>query len=265
MNTELSATSTLYSESFYAEHRHDSLTSAEVVVPWIVELVAPKSVVDVGCGTGAWLLAFRKYGVGDIVGIDGDWVTQNSLEIPLENFRTIDMDHPAALERQFDLVVSLEVAEHLAPASADGFISFLTSLGPLVLFSAAIPDQGGTEHLNEQWPDYWAALFQKYGYRCVDCFRGRFWASSEVAPWYIQNSFFFVREDRLGLYSNLLEREPGLSLGGRSVVHPRVYLAQAKAVARLSDPKASYSIREFAKAFPTLLSRAIRLRLRTLI
>jgi SAM-dependent methyltransferase len=250
-----------YAESFFVEHRGDSLSSAEAIVSWIIGLISPKSVVDVGCGTGTWLSIFQKYGVRDIIGIDGEWVPKGNLEIPSKYFRAMDLCRPAEIGRQFDLVISLEVAEHLAPTAADEFISYLTSLGPVVLFSAAIPDQGGTGHLNEQWPAYWNSLFQKKDYKCIDCVRGNFWAHDDVAPWYIQNMFFFVRQDRINLYSNLLEQEARFSFGSRSIVHPGVYYGMAKAVERLSNPE-SYSIKEFVKVFPTLLLRAIRLRLK---
>lgn len=263
MNTDPAIAPKLYSESFYLGQRPDSVKSAEIIVPWIMELVAPASVVDVGCGTGIWLSIFRKCGVNDVVGVDGNWVPLDNLEIPQENFRAVDMEEPTGIDRQFDLVVSLEVAEHLRPAAAEGFVSYLTSLGPLVFFSAAIPDQGGTGHLNEQWPDYWAALFQKNGYVCIDCLRGRFWSNSDIAPWYIQNGFFYAREDQLERYSNLLEQESQISFGKKPVIHPSIYQSMARAVERLSDAK-SYSIKEFVKAFPALFRRAIVLRLKTL-
>lgn len=75
--------------------------------------------------------------------------------------------------RNFDLAVSLQVAEHLPPSSAKGFIDSLAKLAPVVLFSAAIPLQAGAEHLNEQWPEYWAALFKTHDYLPIDCIRGR--------------------------------------------------------------------------------------------
>jgi 2-polyprenyl-3-methyl-5-hydroxy-6-metoxy-1,4-benzoquinol methylase len=62
---------------------------------------------------------------------------------------------PLDLEKEFDLVVSLEVAEHLPASAADQFVNTLVKHGKKILFSAAIPGQGGQDHLNEQWPDYW--------------------------------------------------------------------------------------------------------------
>jgi len=119
------------------------LKSAEIVVPIVLDLIKPKSVVDVGCGRGEWLYVFQRQGISDILGIDGEWVDKNKLLIPKESFLTSTLEHPLRINRTFDLVVSLEIAEHLPEKSAEMFIETLTTLGPVILFPAAIPLQGG--------------------------------------------------------------------------------------------------------------------------
>src|SRR6185295_11823721 len=104
------------------------------------------------------------------------------------------------LDRMFDCAVSLEVAEHVSPGHADQFVACLVKLAPIVLFSAAIPLQGGFQHVNEQWPDYWAERFQRYNYLPVDAIRPRIWHTREVLPYIKQNTMFFVREDQLDLH-----------------------------------------------------------------
>jgi len=163
-----------------------------------MELVRPKSVVDFGCGTGTWLAVFSRYGVREILGVDGPWIDHELLEIPSDRFVARDLSKPFYLDRQFDLVLSLEVAEHLPPESAHGFLDSLTRLGPIVLFSAAIPYQGGTGHLNEQWPEYWASLFERRGFNAVDCIRRRVWENPAVEWWYAQNAILLVRDDFRG-------------------------------------------------------------------
>jgi hypothetical protein len=91
----------------------------------------------------------------------------------------------------------LEVAEHLPIQSAGGFVAELTALAPFILFSAAIPGQGGTNHLNEQWPEYWATRFAGHGYRVLDCIRPRIWEDDRIDFWYRQNIFLFVDSDQL--------------------------------------------------------------------
>ena len=195
-----------YSRKFYAAQQPDSIRSADVIVPIVTELTRPNSVVDVGCGTGAWLSVFKKLGVQDIVGIDGEWIDPNSLHIQPGKFQAADLSRPLRLGRKFDLVISLEVAEHLPASSATTFVDSLANLGPVVLFSAAIPHQGGTRHVNEQWPDYWVRMFESRGFRVIDCIRRRVWNNPEVQWWYAQNTFMFATEAYL-LHSPSLRSE----------------------------------------------------------
>ena len=120
--------------------------SADVVVPLVMELVAPSSVVDVGCGLASWLAAFAHFGVPRIFGVDGPWVDESTLRIPPDRFLAADLTQPLRLDEHFDLVVSLEVGEHLPADAADTFIDSLVALGPVILFSAAVQakEESGT-------------------------------------------------------------------------------------------------------------------------
>ena len=135
-----------YDRRFYEESRDGSLASARVVVPLILDLVPVKSVCDVGCGVAPWLSVFRERGVHDILGVDGDYVDTKLLCIPADRFIPLDLSQPVTLERRFDLVVSLEVAEHLPESRAASFVHDLTALASVVMFSAAVPGQDGTHH-----------------------------------------------------------------------------------------------------------------------
>ena len=135
----------------------------------------PGFVVDVGCGHGTWLAAFQECGITDLTGIDGPWVKTEDILINATQYRSFDLAQPFDLERRFDLALSLEVAEHLAPASASSFVDSLVRLAPVVLFAAAIPGQGGVMHVNEQWPGYWVALFNERGYVAIDAIRPQIW------------------------------------------------------------------------------------------
>ena len=106
-----------YSENYYNMLRDGTLRSAKAIVPLVLDLVQPKSVVDVGCGIGTGLSVFEEYGVADYLGIDGPHIDENTLEIPRDKFLSFDLKNPLRVGRQFDLVVSLEVAEHLPPES----------------------------------------------------------------------------------------------------------------------------------------------------
>jgi len=195
-----------YDEQFQKLLLATSCLSAEQIVPYIMELIHPESVVDVGCGIGAWLAAFRDLGnVKDYLGFDGNYIEKKHLLIDPNHFIVKNLeDMPITCERTFDLAVSLEVAEHLSTKIALPFVESLTRLAPIVLFSAAIPSQGGTNHINEQWPSYWAELFSRFHYVPVDCIRRKFWNNENVSFWYSQNTVLYVK-------ANLLEKYPRIS------------------------------------------------------
>ncbi len=223
-----------YGGDWYASGLARALDSPQRVVPYLIELVAPRSVVDVGCGPGSWLEEFRSDGVDDVVGIEGDWLDTSVLRIPEDRLKLHDLTIPLDLERRFDLALSLEVGEHLPASAAPVLVQTLTRLAPVVAFSAAAPLQGGTHHVNERWPEYWADLFAEHGFVSVDTLRPKFWLDEHVAWYYRQNMFLAVHEERL-------ERHPFLAreherTGGRvlPLVHPDRYLQIApSSVARL--------------------------------
>ena len=141
-----------YSLEYFARINDGSRNSADVVVPLVTRLVQPTSVIDVGCGTGQWLAAFKRHGVSDVLGVDGPYVERKQLEIGQQEFLPHDLEQPLWIDREFDLALSLEVAEHLSDSIAEQFVETLSRLAPVVLFSAAVPGQGGEKHVNEQWP-----------------------------------------------------------------------------------------------------------------
>lgn len=215
-----------YTEEFYEIVREGSKESAKEIIPIVFEFIQPKSVIDVGCGVGTWLSVFQAFGVEDVLGIDGDYVDKNALEIPKERFLTFDLKSPFKLNRQFDLVVCLEVGEHLPKECAETFVESLTQLAPVILFSAAIPFQGGTDHVNEQWQDYWVKIFQNKGYVAIDCIRNRVWENKRVEFWYAQNMLIFAKREYLELETGYLLKQQfeNTNTFQRSIVHPSKYL-----------------------------------------
>lgn len=188
----------VYTQDFYFHHRPGMEAAAGVIAPIIQKLVPAQSLVDVGCGQGAWLAEFWRLGVEKILGIDGDHVQQDSLLIPKNLFLAADLSDPDKLLElnvgSFDLAVCLEVAEHLPASSAEAFVKFLTGLAPVVLFSAAVPGQGGTNHVNEQFLSYWVRLFSQFNYRPLDIVRPIVWNDDRVPFWYRQNIILFAND-----------------------------------------------------------------------
>jgi SAM-dependent methyltransferase len=182
---------TPYDEAFFAAIHAESHASARAVIPRVLGLTGARSVVDVGCGTGAWSRACRELGVPQVVGVDGAYVPAEHRGHVTE-FIERDLAEPLDLGQSFALALCLEVAEHLPPERAPGLVADLTALAPVVLFSAAVPGQGGTGHVNEQWSEYWVALFDAQGWSCRDAIRPWVRANADVAWWYRQNLFLAV-------------------------------------------------------------------------
>ena len=192
--------------------------AAKEVIPFIIQLIKPKSIVDVGCGLGTWLKVFKDKGIVDILGIDGHYVDKNLLKIDLNNFIEYDLEKFYKSEKKFDLAISLEVAEHLSFESADIFVQSLVNLSDTIVFSAAIPLQGGQNHINEQEPKYWIEKFEINGYKLFDVLRPVFWDNENVDAWYRQNMFLFTKVKTLNNSLQSFE-----SFHGKHLVHPLLF------------------------------------------
>jgi SAM-dependent methyltransferase len=250
-----------YTREFFHGQRGDSRRSATTVVPIVLELLDPASVLDVGCGVGTWLAAFKERGVRDVLGLDGAYVDETMLQISAGEFRAVDLAAPFTLGRDFDLVMSLEVAEHLPEDRADDFVTSLVAHGKVVLFSAAVPHQGGTNHVNEQWPDYWIRRFERHGYHCRDVMRGRLWMNNDVSHWYRQNMLFFVAEELLGEPVWSADQTP--SFLGLPLVHPELLVDNRAALLR-APASLRVALRDLVaavRAVPGAAASAVRRRL----
>jgi SAM-dependent methyltransferase len=248
-----------YTREFYAELQEGSRRSARQIVPLILQLVECSSVIDVGCGSGEWLAVFKEFGVEEVLGIDGAYVDPNILQIPSEHFLARDLSKALNLEHRFDLAMSLEVAEHLSHECAEIFVSSLTRLSEVVLFSAAVPFQEGTNHINERWPEYWVRLFRQNGFVVIDCLRRELWEDDDVDWWYRQNSLIFVNETALDRYPKL--RDLYLA-GGRSqplsLVHPKLYLyhvAKSKELSRVVERRSVRALLLFLNWYERVIRR----------
>lgn len=180
------------------QYVHTSAThntrAAEAFLPILFgEIGVPQSVVDIGCGTGTWLSVFKTKGASKVLGVDGSNVDVAQLHIDLIEFRALDLTQPIRLGEKFDLAVCLEVAEHLPEASSDTLVDTLCHLSNTILFSAALPQQGGQNHINEQPFDYWREKFNQKGYVWKDVFRAVIWNDSRIDSWYRQNMFLIEK------------------------------------------------------------------------
>jgi len=181
-----------YDQRFFDWVNFTGARSARQVIPLLIEHIRPTSVLDVGCGQGAWLAVWRELGVTDVTGVDGDYLVQDDLLIPRNDFLARDLTERFSLDRHFDLVQSLEVAEHLRPEASATFVDSLCAHGDIVAFSAAQPGQGGEGHINERNLSAWAAEFARRGYAAFDLVRPRIADNRSIDPWYRYNMIVYA-------------------------------------------------------------------------
>ncbi|SEP74292.1 hypothetical protein SAMN05428969_0710 [Devosia sp. YR412] len=181
----------LYPAGFYDNRRAHTAHAAHGVLAALPQGLRRSSVADIGCGTGTWLTAALAQGSQSAFGIEGDWVTPAMLDDARIVFAPQDLEQRFTGPR-VDLALSLEVAEHLSPERAESFVVDLVALASAVLFSAAIPGQGGVGHLNEQWQSWWAGLFAVHNYRAYDVIRPAIWTDEAIPAWYRQNAILYL-------------------------------------------------------------------------
>jgi SAM-dependent methyltransferase len=224
-----------YTTNWFRSFRESARQSASIIVPHLLQLTGARSVVDVGCGVGAWLDQYRRHGVDDLLGVDGDYIDRREFLLDARQFVAHDLQRPLELGRTFDLCQCLEVAEHLPPRCADVLVESLTGSASLVFFSAAVPGQGGTHHVNEQWPKYWVDRFADHGYYLIDAIRHRIWNNSRVDFWYAQNAVLFADEGALELNPLLRAEYHRTRPEHVALVHPHLFERTASALQRTWD------------------------------
>ncbi|MCV3456608.1 class I SAM-dependent methyltransferase [Campylobacter sp. CNRCH_2016_0050h] len=233
----------IYDEEFYKQQSQGSYQSAKEIIPIINNFIPNiQSVLDVGCGIGTWLKAWQEQNkLIEIFGVDGNDISESFFYIDKHNYKKVDLTTTANTilddikqslkdinknySKLFNLTQSLEVAEHIDEKYAQNFIELLTLTSDIILFSAAIPNQGGLEHINEQPPKYWANLFEKYDYLCFDI-RNLFWENDKIDFWYRQNIFLYIHKDKI----NSLELPIKSTQNPMHMVHPEklIGLLEAK-------------------------------------
>ena len=170
-----------------------SRSSARFLVPFLLQNLEFDSVIDIGCGDGQFVYEFIKNGVNEVRGIEGKWILEAIDKSGSPWLHTADLADEIIFDKKFDLAICLEVAEHLDEIHADTLVRNLVNASDVIFFSAAIPGQGGTNHVNLQYPDYWAAKFSKFGYFLEWDPRDLLSGNKEVAPWYQQNCLLYKK------------------------------------------------------------------------
>jgi hypothetical protein len=206
----------VYEELYFSRRKNLSYISAQKVLSFLKDFYSFSSAVDFGCGTGTWLKACMELGCESIQGFDG-FADPSSLCIPPECFKQKLIGENIDLTQSYDLAICLEAAEHIDEKFSERIVETLTMASKVILFSAAIPGQGGTNHINEKPPEFWQKKFMDHRYTQFDIIRPTIWNESAVAWWYKQNIFLYVHDESIETLK--LPDHPD-SLAQKHIVHP---------------------------------------------
>lgn len=179
-----------FTAAYFAMVEETSARGIDVMARSIVRDLAPRRLIDVGCGPGVFLERLRAHGVA-VTGAD-------SSAIALARCRARDLGVFALdLERQslptleqWDSALCLEVASLLDAAAGERCVAMLSTVARVVVFSAGHPGQGGDRMRNEQAAEYWIERFARHGFSCDHELSWRWraeWATGGAAPWFTTN------------------------------------------------------------------------------
>lgn len=250
---------TNYDKKYYSKRHYWTENSVLAITSCIFEIYKPDSVLDLGCANGSWLSTILKeYKIYDIWGVDGHWIDIDNLLFPKSKFTKHNLEEVYLSNRKFDLVVSMEVAEHLGSKFADNFVTSLTNAGDLVVFSAAIPLQGGTNHYNEQPQSYWKEKFRQKGFASIDFIRPNIWELDNVRTDYKQNTFLYINEKKLEDPNSPLSKfKITQNQNITDIVHPELFRRRLKVESDLNV----IGLNKVFRALPRLILNAIAKRL----
>ena len=183
----------------------------------IVRELQPGSVLDVGCAIGLLVEALRLRGV-EAYGVDVSEYAISQVHPSIRDFCRLGLA-TESFGRRYDLIVCIEVLEHLPPEQAQAAVANFCRHADRVLFSSSPFDYVEPTHFNVQPPHYWARLFAQQGfYRDVDldagfltpwavCFRRRSEPAAAIVADYERRHWLMLQESRARLQVNLQQRE----------------------------------------------------------
>jgi SAM-dependent methyltransferase len=217
---------------------------------------APKSIIEIGCGNGDLSKLLSREGIA-VTAIDG-YSAPNFSKDNLITFYKVDLNEAFAvkafftsLDRKFDVAICMEVAEHLKPEVSEQLIESLTSVSDVIIFSAAVPEQGGDGHINCRNRLFWHNLFEQNKFFLRDTIRSKIRQNPRVGRWYALNTLDYTRvnssptvEDYHNLVTNLIDAE--------SEASSHFYLSNRKLdyknnLLQLRMIKAAFDFRNFLK------------------
>lgn len=163
----------------------------------IIDQYHPASVIEFGCGNGELTRALSNRGIF-VTALDGysnpDFFGATGIQ-----FKNVDLNKPEAVisllgTAKFDLAICMEVAEHLTPNVSFDLIKSLTTVSDVVVFSAAVPGQGGDGHVNCRNRTEWHEFFLSQGFVIADTIRERIRNNTQVGLWYRLNTIDYYKK-----------------------------------------------------------------------
>ena len=212
-----------YDENFFNGITDKSYISWKKIFQILFQYFSPQSLLDVGGGYGSWSKAFYDLtGSKNYTLLDGEYVHRDKIIVDKDNFVSLDLSAWFSFNKKYDLTICMEVAEHLPEKSSDFLVQSLVRHSDIILFSAALPGQWWTHHINEQYPVYWADKFAEHDFVCLDFLRTSIWHNSGIEWWYRQNTLLFVRKTAYEhhKYDELSKIIPTIP---RTIIHPTAW------------------------------------------
>ena len=201
---------TAYDEELLERNEREARSSAEIIVPFLLSRYHPRDLLDIGCARGLWASIAHAAGVF-VFGIDDAEIPPDKLLIPEDRYIRLDFESDIrSVRADYDMALCLEVAEHLTPGSGDRLVEWLCRSAKTIVWSAAVPFQGGSGHINEQWPSYWHERFRKLGFEPDGMPRLALWHTKSIQPYYRQNLMVY-------------QRDGGPSVFTQDLVHPDLW------------------------------------------
>lgn len=183
-----------YYQNYWTENggtSYENLEEFQVFIRSAAEYIKkeyhPQTVLDAGCAMGLLVAALRDLGV-EAYGVD---LSEYAISGVREDIRpycavgSLADPLPNSLPRRYDLVVSIEVLEHMPEEDGKKSIANLCTMSDQILFSSVPDDTTDPTHINLHETPYWCGLFAKQG----------FFSAEEKKPLFLpRHARFFQRK-----------------------------------------------------------------------
>lgn len=204
----------LYTMEYYKSGCGTDYTKSDIWMPFfnnmaekIIEKYSPATVLDIGCAFGYLVSALRNKGV-QAYGIDISEYALSQADEKIKPYVKVmsALDNlPDEFPKKYDLVVSIEMIEHLYEDDGLKVIKKMTEYSDMILLSSTDNDFAEPTHVNVQPKEYWCEKFAEHNY-----YRDLHIDLRYISP----NAYLFQRNDSMTIkelvkmYENIIKIEP---------------------------------------------------------